>query len=280
MLKTALLTLFFLCFGFTDAGAVHRALVFGLGKQKDTRWAKIHGDNDVYYVVSMLQGLGYTDIKTLKNEQATKAAMVGAFNELVSKCRKGDVVYIHYSGHGQLMTDLNGDEALKWNGRHADWDESWIPYDAYMTYCKEDRGEKHFCDDEVAVFLQRIRKRITHSGQLIVAIDACHSGDATCGDDDECIRGVDLKFNIPKPASPLPLVKPIAEQWQTISACKPYQLSSEIKGKQIGKLTYAMYLLGKQTHKLSNRNLESKIAEIYEKHSGRIRQTPMVTGKK
>ena len=26
------------------------------------------------------------------------------------------------------------DEAMRWTGRHSEWDESWIPYDAYMTY--------------------------------------------------------------------------------------------------------------------------------------------------
>ena len=269
-----------LVFGLAKAGATQRALVFGLGKQKDTRWTTIHGDNDVKYVVSMLQSLEFTDITTLKNEKATKAAMVRAFDALVARCKKGDVVYVHYSGHGQLMTDLNGDEAQKWNGRHAEWDESWIPYDAYMTYCKEDRGEKHFCDDEVAVYLQKIRQRITGRGKLIVAVDACHSGDATCGGDDECVRGVDVKFNIPKPVSPLPQIKPAKEQWLTISACKPYQLSTEIRGIKVGKLTYAMFLLGKDASRLSNKSLEAKIQEIYNRHSGRIKQSPMVTGKK
>ena len=280
MTKTFIATLLALCVGLSEANATSRALIFGLGKQKDSRWGKIHGDNDVAYVVNMLKGSGYTDIKTLKNEQATKANMVIAFKNLIGRCRKGDAVYIHYSGHGQLMTDIDGDEAQKWNGKHADWDESWIPYDAYMTYCKEDRGDKHFCDDEVAAFLLQIRRKITSSGRLTVAIDACHSGDATCGMDEECIRGVDVRFNIPRTAVSKPTAKPMAEQWQTISACKPYQLSSEVKGKQIGKLTYALYLLGKESQRLENKRLENKISEIYEKHSSRIKQMPMVTGKR
>lgn len=160
------------------------------------------------------------DIATLRNEQATKANMVKAFKQLAARCKQGDIVYIHYSGHGQLMTDLDGDEAMRWTGRHSEWDESWIPYDAYMTYCPQDHGERHFSDDEVAVFLQQIRRRIGSIGQLIVAIDACHSGDATCGDDDECVRGVDIKFNIPRRPG-TPSAKPIEEQWLTISACKP-----------------------------------------------------------
>ena len=109
-----------LTFAFSANAVVHRALIFGLGKQKDTRWGKIHGDNDVYYVEQMLRAIGYTDIKNLKNEKATKQAMVRAFVDLAARCKNGDVVYIHYSGHGQLMTDLDGDEATRWNGRHAD----------------------------------------------------------------------------------------------------------------------------------------------------------------
>ena len=56
------------------------------------------------YAGQMLKDLGYTDFTTLTNEQATKVGMVDAFMSLATRCRKGDVVYIHYSGHGQLMT--------------------------------------------------------------------------------------------------------------------------------------------------------------------------------
>lgn len=279
MSRFLLTVIMILCSATMCSGNVHRALVFGLGKQQDTRWAKINGDNDIHYVVNMLQDMGFTDIATLRNEQATKANMVKAFRQLASRCRLGDIVYIHYSGHGQLMTDLDGDEAMRWTGRHSEWDESWIPYDAYMTYCPQDRGERHFSDDEVAQFLQQIRRRIGSKGQLIVAIDACHSGDATCGDDDECVRGVDIKFNIPRQPG-TPSAKPIKEQWLTISACKPYQLSSEVKGKRVGKLSYALYTLGKKTMNMSRSTLEKRLDDIFSTYESCIRQTPMVTGRK
>lgn len=257
----------------------HRALVFGLGKQADTTWGKIHGDNDVHYVVQMLHQMGYTDIKTLKNEQATKQAMVDAFVSLVNRCQKGDVVYVHYSGHGQLMTDLDGDEALKWNNSHAQWDEAWIPYDAYMAYGPNDRGEKHFCDDEVARYLEKIRNKIGEQGEIVVVVDACHSGDATRDIfDDECVRGVDEKFMIPKPINEEP-AKFAEEKWRTISACKPFQLCTEIKDMNVGKLSFALYVMGANVFKQDNPTLEKTLNVFMEKYQGRVKQTPMVSGK-
>ena len=256
----------------------HRALIFGLGEQADKRWGTIHGDKDVWYVERMLRNMGYTDIQTLKNRQATKQAMVSAFKQLARRCRRGDHVYIHYSGHGQLMTDLDGDEAQKWNAQHAGWDESWIPYDAQMTYGEEDRGEKHLCDDEVARLLLHIRRRIGRNGTLIVVVDACHSGDATCGDaDDECVRGVDVKFNIPRKAGQAS-ARPVKEAWMTISACKPWQLSTELKSPTVGKLTYALYLLGASALQWNNQTLEEQLALKMSPYRGRLPQDPMVTG--
>ena len=258
-----------------SASAVtHRALVFGLGRQEDPSWGKINGDKDIYYVVRMLQDMGYTDIRTLRNEQATKQGMVQAFLNLAARCNSGDIVYIHYSGHGQLMTDIDGDESYKWNNSHSQWDESWIPYDAYMVYGPKDKGEKHFCDDEIAKYLTVIRLRIGSRGKLTVVVDACHSGDATCGDADECVRG-----NIPRQTGMKPR-KPLQERWQTISACKPYQLCSEMKGRQVGKLTYALYSMDKDIISKSNHELEQYLTSFMEQNSGRLPQTPMVRGKR
>ena len=62
------------------------ALVFGIGYYEDKSWARINGDVDVDYAVRMLSAMGYNDIYTLKNELATKEAMVEAFMELEERC--------------------------------------------------------------------------------------------------------------------------------------------------------------------------------------------------
>lgn len=274
------LTLVLLIFFFSvPSNAASRALVIGLGEQEDKRWAKINGDNDIAYVVKLLQQRGFTDIRTLKNNQATKSGILKAFYSLKESCSLGDRVYIHYSGHGQLMTDLNGDESLKWNGWHAQWDQSLIPYDAYMTYCNKDRGEKHISDDELAKLLLGIRKKVGKKGEIIVVIDACHSGDATCGPLDEPIRGVDTKFVIPKDPK-APVEYPIKEEWLTISSCQPYELCSEIKDKKVGKLTYALFNLGASFFRLDNKKMEKLLDETVNKYGGRLRQSPMVRGKR
>ena len=241
-----------------------RALVIGIGEQKDKNWAKINGDKDVPYVHQMLSKAGYKDVRTLINSQATKSGIVAAFKILTSQCSVGDVIYIHFSGHGQLVTDVNGDEA-------DGWDEAWIPYDAYLKYGRKDRGEKHMIDDEINVLLTGIRSKIGNRGKLLVVVDACHSGDSSRGDGNETIRGVKDEFVIPikkKGKS----VKAL-ERWITLSACKDFQLNQEMKTPKVGKLTYALYM--------SAQNGQVKIEDIMafmSANRGRLPQTPILTG--
>ena len=273
-----ILLLIIVCTLNADAERKH-ALIIGLGKQEDKNWSTIHGDKDVDVVKSMLVKCGFRDIRTVVNENATKQGIAQALLDLTKNCKKGDVVYIHYSGHGQFMTDLDGDESERWKGKHSQWDESWIPYDAYMYYCEKDRGEKHFSDDEIAKFLTNIRYRIGHSGKLYVVIDACHSGDATRGDDSECVRGVDVEFKIPRSINNDPTM-PIKEDWLTISACKPYQLCFEMKSPTVGKLTHALSKIGSHLFTMSNEQLQSELQSIMDEFPSRLPQNPMVTGKR
>ena len=244
-----------------------RALVIGIGEQKEKNWAKINGDKDVPYVQRMLNEAGYDNIRTLVNSQATKSGIVAAFKKISSQCTVGDVVYIHFSGHGQLVTDVNGDE-------EDGWDEAWIPYDAYKKYCKEDKGEKHLVDDEINVLLTAIKNKIGEQGKLLVVVDACHSGDSSRGDDlDETVRGVYDEFVIPVKKKTR-TNKPV-EQWLTLSACKDYQLNQELKNPQVGKLTYALYMLSKN----GALTIEA-IDRFMKRYRSRLPQAPVLTGVK
>lgn len=242
-----------------------RALVIGLGEQQDKSWAKINGDKDVPYMKEMLAAAGYSDVRTLINRQATKASIIQAFKNLTKSCKTGDMVYIHFSGHGQLVTDVNGDE-------DDGWDESWIPYDAYLRYGANDRGEKHLTDDEINVLLTGIRNKIGTSGKLLVVVDACHSGDSSRGDDiDETVRGVKDEFIIPVKRRGTAQKSP--ERWLTLSACKDYQLNQEMKNPKAGKLTYALYTLSEK----GSVTIEA-VQMFMQRNRGRYAQTPLQTG--
>lgn len=269
---TALLILILTCVIPAEANT-RRAVVIGLGEQLDKSWGKINGDKDVPLVVSMLKANGFGDIVSLTNSKATKSGIVNAFNSLINRSQKDDIIYIHFSGHGQMMTDMNGDEK-------DGLDESWIPYDAYLKYCAKDRGEKHLSDDEIAAFLSRLHTKIGDGGAIAVVVDACHSGDSTrdlCESDSIVVRGIDVDFVIPGKRTKTSARS--SESWLTLSACQDFQLNQEYNG--VGKLTHILANNWRNYVGKSDQAIYQSIDETYEtrKYKGPVAQNPRLSGK-
>ena len=243
--------------------ATKRALVIGIGNYPEASgWAKINGDKDLPIVRDMLLANGFQskDIVELKNESATADAIRKALDALVGKAAKGDVIYIHFSGHGQQITDLHGDE-------EDGFDEAWIPIDAQFSYAKgKYKGENHIVDDQLNQWLSQLRSKVGATGKITVVADACHSGGGSRGDEDESeyvVRGTSDAFVIPGNTKPFSGEVGTID-WIFISACKSYQCNYEYKGT--GSLTYA---LGQQKANLSStpaqqiqRSIRSTIANI------------------
>lgn len=256
-------------------GQSKHGLVIGLGQYQDRTWGTVHGDKDVPLVKSMLTSCGYRDVVTLVNKEATKAGILTAFENLSKRCIKGDIVYIHFSGHGQQITDVNGDE-------DDGWDEAWIPYDAMYAYSKTYKGEKHLIDDEIAVLLSDIRKRIGTSGKLLVVVDACHSGDSDRGTEaeDEYIRGAADNFVIPISVKPRKAAK-ANENWLTLTACKNIQDNCEVKsadGNFYGMLSYVLTSRFNNWNKLDNNTILSDIQHQVNLNRKRRKQTVTLSG--
>lgn len=276
-MKTSFIRIVFLMFvlfsSVSVAAQTKRALVIGLGQQEDKAWAKINGDRDVLLVVEMLRPAGFSNIETLVNSKATKAGIVASFKELESRCMDGDVVYIHFSGHGQQMTDCEGDES-------DGLDEAWIPYDAYKKYCVKDRGEKHLSDDEVGRMLTAIRRQVGPNGKILVVVDACHSGSATREPDaDEgVVRGTWDNFIIPESRRKRTKTKAVVQDWLSISACKDYQNNYEMKDKKVGKLTCALFEMMQEGKNLSDGQIVDYLVSFMKKHRGALPQTPVFSG--
>lgn len=279
-MKARLIIYLFLLLSLSVTSQTKRALVVGLGQQQDKAWNKINGDKDVPIVQGMLKSAGFKSVTTLVNQQATKAGIIGAFKRMAASCKQGDVVYIHYSGHGQQMTDVHNDET-------DGLDECWIPYDAYRKACKTYHGEKHLTDDELNVYLNAIRDKIGAKGKLLVVIDACHSGDGTRGDEDDVVRGVEEVFEAvksliigdnDKEKVINQKAKPLAERWITLSACKSDQVNIEMKNPAVGKLTYALWMELKNGDKINNEEFIKRIRKFVNRNTSSRPQQPVLTG--
>lgn len=139
--------------------------------------------NDVRIIKNVLTssyGFSEGEIKTLINSEATGENIKKAFeNWLVSGTSPGDLVIFFYSGHGAQIPDQNGDEA---DGK----DEVLAPYDVVP-----EGGRNIIRDDELGTWLRKLSKR-----EVVVFIDACHSGTMTRG-----IRDGGVSDLEPTPAS-------------------------------------------------------------------------------
>ena len=140
-----------------------RAVLIGINKYQ-VPGADLQGCvNDVKNLKGALTtyyGFADKDIATLTDAQATKKGMERAIKKLITKAKKGDVLLLHYSGHGSNVPDDNGDEA-----DHRD-----------EILCPTDLDWKDpFRDDWLRKTLGKLRSGVN----LTVIMDCCHSGTIT-----------------------------------------------------------------------------------------------------
>lgn len=205
------------------------------------QWNNINGVEDINLLSPALKNQGFTTI-ILLDAQATFENIVSQIAQFTNKTKKGDIVYLHFSTHGQPIEDLNGDE-------EDGWDESIIPIDAYKIYRKGVyEGGKHLTDDILNKYVKKLREKIGPTGFLYVVIDACHAGTSSRAND-ETVRGTHVGFTysnkVFRPSKNKKShyrIEPSAKQSDVmfIEACRPDQVNTEIKvgGKRFGPLSY------------------------------------------
>ena len=123
-------------------------------------------------------GFSSDDILTLKDNSATKQNIISSFrHHLIDKAKPGDIVFFHFSGHGQQIPDDNDDEM-------DGLDESLVPYDA-IDRSVAAGAKTNIRDDELGILFRELAERLqagTRSpGSITVSLDSCFSGTATRG---------------------------------------------------------------------------------------------------
>ncbi|HEY8226485.1 MAG TPA: caspase family protein [Pyrinomonadaceae bacterium] len=164
-----------------------RALLVGIdkynrgSKEPYFDWWDLNTSNDIAILKQELIRKFQFDEKDIlvldTKERTTHKAIVDAFRDfLIKPTTKGDVVFFHYSGHGQQIPDDNGDEI-------DGYDESLIPSD----YVSQKDGSKNIRDDEIGVLLDELKAK--EPSNVTISLDSCFSGTATRGQTDLQTRG-------------------------------------------------------------------------------------------
>lgn len=245
MRKVLLIISLFWLFAITGNAQRKRAFMVGVSHYDTAltgyQWNNIHGAEDVKLLSPILKKQGF-DLTSLTDEQATYDNITHQMSQFISKTRKGDIVYLHFSTHGQPVEDLDGDEA-------DGWDEAIVPIDAYKLYKKGVyEGKKHLIDDQLNQYVKKLREKIGTSGFLYVVIDACHAGTSSRAND-ETVRGTKVGFTynnkVFKPSTNKKSHYQIVASSKManvlfIEACRPDQVNMEIKvgDKRYGPLSY------------------------------------------
>jgi metacaspase-1 len=154
------------------------ALIIAIGNYK--YWRQISSDNDVPYIKGALikQGFSADNITIITDAKATKTGIENAFKGLISRVKDSDIVVIHISSHGeQIEDDKNHDEVDGLDETIVAWDAMYpINAENYST-----AQAKYFRDDEFGEYINQLRSKLGKDGDVVVFIDACHSGSGTRG---------------------------------------------------------------------------------------------------
>ena len=250
-LKVLMLFSISMCFSIPMCSQEKKAFLVGISNyssnEKETSedsWSNIHGTNDVELISKTLQKQKFNVTKLL-NKDATASRIRKDLSVFVSSCKEGDVVYIHFSCHGQPVEDIDGDEK-------DGWDESIIPIDACKIYVRgKYSGENHIVDDELNKYVNIARKKVGINGIVYVVIDACHAGTSYRGDEDDSVfvRGTNKGFSssgklfaprLDKRGMYKIEKKPKMSDICLLEACRSYQVNNEIRegGTYYGSLSF------------------------------------------
>ena len=250
---------------------VKRALLIGVsnyerGKDSRAEWWNLSSHNDVVLLRKTIteKRFGFTDVRVVSDYsddggtrfvkgQTTRAAILAAIAKLVKDTRPGDIVYIHYSGHGAGIADDSGDEI-------DGIDESLVPSD----YVSRAEGRNNLRDDEIGRQLDLLAGKKPKS--ITVTLDSCFSGSGTRGDlglvprGDRDARVTARMGTEAREISGMGAGQRALKSAVILSAARHDQVAYENRAEKVGLMTWALVqALREANEKTTYRDLHEKI---------------------
>ena len=127
--------------------------------------------NDIEAIKALLSvrvtGAGHSlHVRSLTDEEATRAAVIAGFREHLAQAAKDDVVIFYYSGHGSQEPAPQE----WWHLEPDHLDETLVLHDSRTE------GQWDLADKELSVLIAEVAASDPH---IVIVLDCCHSGSGT-----------------------------------------------------------------------------------------------------
>ncbi len=165
------------------SGPARHALLIGVGRYAPgSGWSETSAARDLSPLRATLERYGFAApaIAELRDEQATREEILRAIDErLLAPAAPGDLTVLFFGGHGRQLSDLDPLDEID------GYDEAIVPYDAPFSVAAQGGTDRYLRDDTVGELLERLRRRVGPTGQVVVLLDTCYSGTAARSDHPE-----------------------------------------------------------------------------------------------
>jgi metacaspase-1 len=152
------------------------ALLVGVGEYTSAEYSSkpLNAAKGVQLMRATLLGQGFLDrdLLVLADADATREGIQNAFETHLLQAEQGDRTVFYFYGHGTQIQDDNKEEADL-------LDEALVPHDGQRS--SEKNHHNLIRDDDLGKWIKSLRGQTGPEGQVLVLLDACHSGSGLRG---------------------------------------------------------------------------------------------------
>jgi Tfp pilus assembly protein PilF len=146
----------------TPVDGTKRALIIGVSDYNEKELQLNYADNDAILFknyLSIVEGLSDEDISLLINQDAVSLNILKAFKSLLKKTKSGDIIYIYFAGHGDVIDDFGEKEG-------------------FLLATDANANQEYYSGGTIPFSLLEkiLTSFISKQSKVILILDACQSG--------------------------------------------------------------------------------------------------------